>query len=69
MDVRDPEGGLYQVTRLSGPDEQDGVWVARPDPGGDATVAGHRGAIGFVLEVTLGQTRPRHRTTSPKSPI
>jgi hypothetical protein len=55
MDVRDPEGGLYQ-TRLSGPDELDGVWVARPDPaGGDATVAGHRGAIGFVLEVTLAR--------------
>lgn len=55
MDVRDPEGGLYQ-TRLSGPDEQDAVWVARPDPaGGDATVVGHRGPIGFDLEVTIAR--------------
>lgn len=52
MDIRDPDSGLPQA-RVSGPDEQDTVWVAGPGPdqGGIATVVGHRGVIGFVLQV------------------
>ena len=56
MDVRDPDSGLDQV-RLDGPDAQDAVWVAKPDPsrgqGGVSTVVGHRGPIGFALQVSL----------------
>ncbi len=52
MDIRDPESGDKQV-RLTGPDEADGVWLVRARPGpGVATVAGHRGTVGFVLQVT-----------------
>lgn len=54
MDVRDPQTGVFQV-RLAGPDEPDVVWVPLPGTGrgGFATVAGHRGTIGFVLQVTF----------------
>ncbi len=56
MDIRDPDSGLDQV-RVAGPEERDTVWVARPDPsrgqGGVSTVVGHRGPIGFVLQVSL----------------
>ena len=53
MDIRDPENGLQQV-RMSGPDEPDGVWVIIPKSGGGvATVAGHRAAVGFMLQVTF----------------
>jgi hypothetical protein len=53
MDIRDPGTGLTQ-SRLSGPDESDGVWGAQPrQAGGIATVVGHRGAVGFFLQVTL----------------
>ena len=53
LDVRDPESGAPQE-RLSGPDEPFGAWVISPEThGGIATVAGHRGAVGFVLQVTL----------------
>jgi hypothetical protein len=53
MDIRDPENGQSQE-RLAGPDEPDGVWVGVPHVGsGMATVAGHRGVIGFVLQVTF----------------
>lgn len=54
MDIRDPDSGLPQV-RMAGPDERDTVWLPVPGPalGGVATVAGHRGPIGFVLQVTL----------------
>jgi hypothetical protein len=56
MDIRDPDSGLPQV-RVEGPVAQDMVWVAQPDPvrgqGGVSTVVGHRGPIGFVLQVNL----------------
>ncbi len=56
MDIRDPDNGLPQV-RVQGPDAQDMVWVAEPDPvrgqGGVSTVVGYRGPIGFELQVTL----------------
>ena len=54
MDIRDPDSGLAEV-RLAGPDEPDVVWVAAPGPaqGGVSTVVGHRGAIGFELQVSL----------------
>ena len=56
MDIRDPDNGLPQV-RVEGPEAEDSVWVARPDPvrgqGGVSTVVGHRGPIGFVLQVNL----------------
>src|SRR5579859_3418228 len=56
MDIRDPETGEGDE-RISGPDEADGVWLARPHQGpGVATIAGRRGAVGFVLQVTF--TRP-----------
>jgi hypothetical protein len=56
MDSRDPESGASQV-RIAGPDDVDGVWLIAPRQGGGvaggvATVAGHRGAIGFVLQVS-----------------
>ncbi len=56
MDIRDPDSGRSQV-RIAGPDEADGVWLVAPRQGdgvagGVATVAGHRGAVGFVLQVT-----------------
>ncbi len=55
MDVRDPETGDAQV-RLAGPDEVDGVWlVAPPRSGGVATIAGHRGPVGFMLQVTFAR--------------
>lgn len=54
MDIRDVENGLPQV-RIAGPDDADTVWVPSPGPlrGGDATVAGYRGTIGFVLQVSF----------------
>jgi len=56
MDVRDPETGDAQV-RVAGPDEPDGLWlVAPPQHGGVATVAGHRGAVGFMLQVTFARS-------------
>ena len=55
MDVRDPETGDAQV-RLAGPDEVDGVWlVAPPRSGGVATIVGHRGPVGFMLQVTFAR--------------
>ena len=58
MDVRDPESGDAQV-RLTGPDMSDTVWlVAPPLRGGVATVAGHRGPVGFVLQVTYWRPGP-----------
>ena len=52
MDIRDPETGMPQV-RMAGPDEPDGVWVGAPQFGGGvATVAGQRGVLGFMLQVT-----------------
>jgi hypothetical protein len=54
MDIRDPDSGLPQA-RIAGPDEQDAVWVAAPGPdqGGVASVVGHRGVIGFVLQASF----------------
>jgi hypothetical protein len=53
MDILDPESRLNQ-TVVAGPDEPDGVWLVAPRAGGGiATVAGHRGPVGFVLQVTL----------------
>src|SRR5439155_18456933 len=56
MDIRDPDSGLPQV-RVAGPEAEDMVWDAHPDPdrgqGGVSTVVGHRGPIGFVLQVNL----------------
>lgn len=53
MDIRDPDSGLFQA-RLSGPEETDGVWVVQPrQRGGIATVVGHRGAVGFAVQVTF----------------
>lgn len=58
MDVRDPESGDAQV-RLGGPDEPHGVWlVAPPLRGGVVTIAGHRGPVGFVLQVTFSRPGP-----------
>jgi len=58
MDIRDPDNGLAQM-RLTGPDEQDAVWVVAPrQTGGIATVVGHRGPVGFDLQVTFGPTPP-----------
>lgn len=63
LDIRDPESGLQQV-RMSGPEEADGVWVAAPGAGGGvATVAGHRAATGFMLQVTFFHPN----TTDPAS--
>jgi hypothetical protein len=53
MDILDPDSRLNQAV-MAGPDEQDGVWLVAPRSGGGvATVAGHRGPVGFVLQVTL----------------
>jgi len=54
MDIRDPETGLAQV-RVAGPDERDAAWVPAPGPlqGGIATVAGYRGPVGFVRQVSV----------------
>jgi hypothetical protein len=53
LDIRDAESGRQQV-RLSGPDESDGVWVVAPRSGGGvATIAGHRGVVGFLLQLTF----------------
>ena len=61
MDVRDPESGYTQV-RLAGPDEADGVWLVRPpQSGGVATIVGHRGPVGFMLQLTFA----RPGTTDP----
>jgi hypothetical protein len=58
MDIRDPESGLAQAL-VAGPEEPDRVWLLAPrDGGGVATVAGHRGPVGFVLQVTL--LRPKN---------
>jgi hypothetical protein len=53
MDIRDPDDASNEV-HVSGPDETDGVWVvAPPQKGGIATVVGHRGPVGFDLQVTF----------------
>jgi len=54
MDIRDPETGLAQV-RVGGGDEPDATWLPAPGPlqGGIATVAGYRGPVGFVLQVSV----------------
>jgi hypothetical protein len=59
MDVRDPQTGVFQV-RTAGPDDPDMVWVPLPSTmrGGMATVAGYRGTIGFVLQVSFLQHSP-----------
>ncbi len=55
LDVRDPDSGIYQA-RVAGPEELDGLWVVQPrQRGGIATVVGHRGAVGFLLQVTFYQ--------------
>ena len=55
MDVRDPETGSAQV-RVAGPDEADGVWLVRPpQSGGVASIAGYRGPVGFMLQVTFAR--------------
>ena len=60
MDIRDPDSGFSQVV-VAGPEEQDGVWLLAPrQGGGTATVAGHRGPVGFMLQVFL-----RSETTDP----
>lgn len=64
MDIRDPDSGLTQA-RITGPDEADSVWVVSPrQTGGIATIVGHRGPVGFDLQVTLG---PRQPVFSPES--
>jgi hypothetical protein len=56
MDIRDPDSGMDQV-RVSGPDERDTVWLVSPvQTGGIATVIGHRGPVGFDLQLTFGPT-------------
>jgi hypothetical protein len=58
MDVRDPGNGLYQ-TRLSGPDERDGVWLTHPrEVASIATVVGSRSSVGFMLQVTFFRPDP-----------
>jgi hypothetical protein len=53
MDIRDIDTGFAQA-RTSGPDQDVGVWIVAPwQGGGVATVVGHRGAVGFMLKVTL----------------
>jgi hypothetical protein len=53
MDIKDPDTGEAQA-RTGGPDEPYGVWVVSPTrSGGIATVAGHRGTLGFVVQITL----------------
>ncbi|MCA1644540.1 MAG: hypothetical protein LC797_03415 [Chloroflexi bacterium] len=52
LDNKDPDTGKLQA-RIAGPDETDGVWLITPRQGGGvATVAGHRGVVGFMLQVT-----------------
>jgi hypothetical protein len=52
MDIRDPEG--FSQVVVAGPEEPDGVWLLAAREGGDrATVAGHRGPVGFMLQVSL----------------
>jgi hypothetical protein len=60
MDIRDPETGLNQV-RVSGPEEEDVVWLAAPGPvqSGMASVVGHRGPVAFELQLSV------HRGPSP----
>jgi hypothetical protein len=56
MDIRDPDSGMNQ-SPVSGPDKTDAVWVVSPiQTGGIATVIGHRGPVGFDLQLTLGPT-------------
>jgi hypothetical protein len=61
MDIRDPESGMAQV-RIAGPDEVDSVWLVAPRQGGNvggvATIAGHRGPVGFMLQVTYFRPGP-----------
>ncbi|MDQ6671409.1 MAG: hypothetical protein M3069_11780 [Chloroflexota bacterium] len=53
MDILDPESKLNQ-TVVAGPDEPDGLWLVAPRAGGGiATVAGHRGPVGYMLQVSL----------------
>jgi len=53
MDILDPESRQSQ-TVVAGPDEPDGVWLIAPRAGGGiATVAGHRGPVGYMLQVAL----------------
>ena len=53
MDIRAPGSGMLE-THVSGPEEADGLWVALPFPaGGTATVVGHRGPVGFMLQITF----------------
>jgi hypothetical protein len=51
MDVRDPISGEPQVRVSGSPD--DGLWVSAPPGGGVATVSGHRGAVGYVLQMSV----------------
>jgi hypothetical protein len=57
MDIRDPETGVPQV-RIAGPDDSDAAWLPLPGAlrGGMATVAGHRGPVGFELQITFLHT-------------
>jgi hypothetical protein len=57
MDIKDPDSGEFQ-SRTSGPDDPDGVWVVAPwrTSGIAATVAGRRGAVGFVVQVSMPQS-------------
>jgi hypothetical protein len=65
LDVRDPHNGAPQV-RVAGPEAQaaawEGVWLVAPGHGGGvATVAGHRGVVGYTLQMTYARspaTRP-----------
>jgi hypothetical protein len=54
MDIKDPDSGEFQ-SRTAGPDDPDGVWVVAPWRTGGiaATVAGRRGAVGFVVQVSM----------------
>jgi len=60
LDVRDPRTGAPQV-RVGGRDYPDNVWlVAPPGAGGVASISGHRGPVGFFLQMTYqrpGATR------------
>jgi hypothetical protein len=52
LDIRDPQSGQPQV-RVAGPDDADGVWLVAPArAGGVATVSGHRGVVGFMLQMS-----------------
>jgi hypothetical protein len=53
MDIRDLDTGSA-TARTAGLDQDVGVWLAAPwQAGGIATVVGHRGAVAFMLKVTL----------------